>query len=129
VIAPLGAGAWLAAEQPDGNLEEYRLLSEGRIRYRTYERAGLTQPERMAEIWNGIRRGERARVAGSLPIKMAPCDNRLALVPVSTSGSGADQAGYLVHPSSLLDALCDETWGPRPGARTPSFIHPRASRQ
>jgi DNA-binding CsgD family transcriptional regulator len=96
------------AEQPDGNLEEYRLLSGGRIRYRTlYERAGLTQPERMTEIWNGIRRGERARVAGSLPMKMALCDNRLALVPVSTSGSGADQAGYLVHPSSLVDALSE----------------------
>jgi DNA-binding CsgD family transcriptional regulator len=96
------------AEQPDGNGEEYRLLGEGRVRYRTlYERAGLTRPERMAEIWNGIRRGERARVAGSLPMKMALCDNRLALVPVSTSGSGADEAGYLVHPCSLLDALSE----------------------
>ena len=96
------------AEQTDGSPEEYRLLSEGRVRYRTlYERAGLTQPKRMAEIWNGIRRGKRARVTGSLPMKMALCDNRLALMPVSTSGSSADQAGYLVHPSSLLDALSE----------------------
>ena len=96
------------AEQHDGNREEYRRLGEGRVRYRTlYERAGLTQPERMAEIWNGIRRGERVRVAGSLPMKMALSDNRLALVPVSTFDSGADQAGYLVHPSSLLDALSE----------------------
>ena len=96
------------AEQTDGSPEEYRLLSEGRVRYRTlYERAGLTQPKRMAEIWNGIRRGKRARVTGSLPMKMALCDNRLALMPVSTSGSSADQAGYLVQPSSLLDALSE----------------------
>ena len=40
-------------------------------------------------------------------MKMALCDNRLALMPVSTSGSSADQAGYLVHPSSLLDALSE----------------------
>jgi DNA-binding CsgD family transcriptional regulator/DNA-binding Lrp family transcriptional regulator len=96
------------AEQPDGNPDEYRLLDEGRARYRTlYERVGLTQPERMPEIWNGIQRGERARVVGSLPMKMALCDNQLALIPVSASGPSADQAAYLVHPSSLLDALSE----------------------
>ncbi len=96
------------AEQPDGNPEEYRLLGEGRVRYRTlYERAGLTQPERMAEIWNGIRQGERARVAGSLPMKLALCDDRLALIPVSASSNSAGQTSYLVHPSSLLDALSE----------------------
>jgi DNA-binding CsgD family transcriptional regulator len=96
------------SEQPDGNPEEYRLLDEGRVRYRVvYERAGLAQPERMAEVWAGIHRGERARVAGSLPMKMALCDNRLALIPVSAAANGADQAGYLVHPSSLLDALSE----------------------
>lgn len=96
------------AEQPDGNPEEYRLLGEGRVRYRTlYERAALTQPERMAEIWNGIRRGERARVAASLPMKMALCDSRLALIPVSTSGNNGGESAYLVHPSSLLDALSE----------------------
>jgi hypothetical protein len=73
------------AEQPDGNPEEYRLLGEGQVRYRTlYERAALAQPDRMAEVWNGIRQGERARVARSLPMKMAICDRRLALIPVST---------------------------------------------
>lgn len=96
------------AEQPDGNPEEYRLLDAGRVRYRVvYERAGLTQPERMTEIWAGIQRGERARVAGSLPMKMALCDSRLALIPVSPAGTGAEQAAYLVHPSSLLDALSE----------------------
>ena len=96
------------AEQPEGNPEEYRLLGEGRVRYRTlYERAGLTQPDRMAEVWTGIRRGERARVTGSLPMKMALCDSRLALIPVSTYGPHAEQASYLVHPSSMLDALSE----------------------
>jgi DNA-binding CsgD family transcriptional regulator len=96
------------AEQPDGNPEEYRLLGEGQVRYRTlYERAALARPERMAEVWNGIRLGERARVTRSLPMKMALCDRRLALIPVSTYSDNAGEAAYLVHPSSLLDALSE----------------------
>jgi DNA-binding NarL/FixJ family response regulator len=61
----------------------------------------------MTEVWNGIRQGERARVARSLPMKMALCDRRLALMPVSMSGDNAGAAAYLVHPSSLLDALSE----------------------
>jgi DNA-binding CsgD family transcriptional regulator len=96
------------AEQPEGNADEYRLLGEGRVRYRTlYDRAGLGEPRRMSEIWNGIRHGEQARAASSLPMKMALCDDRLALIPVSTSGQGVNQNAYLVHPSSLLDALSE----------------------
>ncbi|MGH3406727.1 MAG: helix-turn-helix transcriptional regulator [Streptosporangiaceae bacterium] len=92
----------------EGNLEEYRLLGEGQVRYRTlYERAALAQPERMAEVWSGIRQGERARVARSLPMKMALCDNRLALIPVSMSSDNAGEASYLLRPSSLLDALSE----------------------
>ena len=96
------------AEQPDGNPEEYRLLGEGQVRYRTlYERGALARPERMAEVWNGIRQGERARVARSLPMKLALCDSRLALMPVSMSSDDVGAAAYLVHPSSLLDALSE----------------------
>lgn len=96
------------SDQPDGNYEEYRLLGEGRVRYRTlYDREGLARPGRMTEVWNGIRHGERARVAGSLPMKMALSDDRLALLPVSASGQSAIQRAYLVHPSSLLNALSE----------------------
>ncbi|MBO0870476.1 MAG: helix-turn-helix transcriptional regulator, partial [Micromonosporaceae bacterium] len=96
------------AEQPEGNIDEYRLLDEGRVRYRTlYDRTGLGEPGRIAEIWNGIRHGERARVASSLPMKMAISDESLALIPVSTSGQNRAEDAYLVHPSSLLAALCE----------------------
>ena len=95
-------------DQPGGNPEEYRLLDAGQVRYRTiYDRAGLVQPGRIAEIRNGIQHGERARVARSLPMKMALCDDRLALIPVSTSSHRASQAAYLIRPSSLLAALSD----------------------
>lgn len=101
-------------EQPDGNPDEYQILDARHVRYRTlYDRAGLDQPGRMSEIWNGIRHGERARVASSLPMKMALSDDQLALIPVSPSGQGVNQDAYLVHPSSLLDALCElfeATW-------------------
>jgi DNA-binding CsgD family transcriptional regulator/DNA-binding MarR family transcriptional regulator len=102
------------APQPDGSADEYGLLREGRVRYRTlYDRAGLGEPGRMSEIWNGIRHGEQARATNSLPMKMALCDDRLALIPVSTSGQSVNQNAYLVHPSSLLDALSElfeATW-------------------
>ena len=95
-------------DQPEGNPEEYRLLDVGQVRYRTiYEQAGLVQPGRIAEIRNGIQHGERARVARSLPMKMALCDDRLALIPVSTFDRRASQAAYLIHPSSLLAALSE----------------------
>ncbi|MGY4768761.1 helix-turn-helix domain-containing protein [Kribbella sp. CWNU-51] len=101
------------ASQPDGNHEEYELLGDAKITYRTlYDQEALTIPDRMSEIWNGIRHGERARVAGTLPMKMALCDDRLGLIPVSTSEYLAE-AAYLVHPSSLLDALSalfEATW-------------------
>jgi DNA-binding CsgD family transcriptional regulator len=93
------------APQPDGNPDEYELLEHGTVRYYTlYDRAALAVPGRMTEIWNGIRHGERARVTGTLPMKLALCDESLALIPVSVSDYRAD-AAYLVHPSSLLVAL------------------------
>jgi len=95
-------------DQPEGNPEEYRLLDAGQVSYRTiYDRAGLLQPGRIAEIRNGIQHGERARVAGSLPMKMALCDDRLALIPATASGHRVSQAAYLIHPSSLLAALSE----------------------
>jgi DNA-binding CsgD family transcriptional regulator/DNA-binding Lrp family transcriptional regulator len=95
-------------DQPEGNPDEYQPLDAGQVRYRTiYDRAGLVQPGRIAEIRNGIQHGERARVARSLPMKMALCDDRLALIPVATSGHRVSQAAYLIHPSSLLAAFSE----------------------
>lgn len=93
-------------QQPYGGAVQDRPLREGRVRYRTvHERAALTEPGRMASVWDGIRRGERARVTGSLPMEMMLCDSRLALMPVRASSSNTGQAACLVYPSPLLDAL------------------------
>jgi DNA-binding CsgD family transcriptional regulator len=95
-----------SGQQPHGGADQERPLREGQVRHRTiHERAALTEPGRMAGVWDGIRRGERARVTGSLPTEMVLCDSRLALIPVRASSSNAGQAACLVHPSPLLDAL------------------------
>lgn len=93
-------------QRPHGEAGRDRRFREGRVRYRiVYERAALTEPGRMASIWDGVRRGERARVTGSLPMQMVLCDSRLALIPVPAPSSNAGQAACLVHSSPLLDAL------------------------
>ncbi|MFI7609190.1 helix-turn-helix domain-containing protein [Micromonospora sp. NPDC049366] len=90
-----------------GNSEETHQLTDRGLTYRViYDRSALEIPGRMAEIWRGIQRGERARVASEVPMKMMLSDDRLGLVPVMAEGQLAD-AAYLVHPSPLLDALSE----------------------
>ncbi|RZT83003.1 regulatory LuxR family protein [Micromonospora violae] len=88
-----------------GNTEETRQLADRALTYRViYDRSALAIPGRMAEIWRGVQSGERARVASNVPMKMLLCDDRFALIPVLAAGQLTD-AAYLIHPSSLLDAL------------------------
>jgi DNA-binding CsgD family transcriptional regulator len=90
-----------------GNQEENRLLDHRGLTYRVvYDQSALAIPGRMADIWQGIQRGEQARVYRNVPMKMVLCDDRLALIPVVKGGYQAD-AAYLVHPSSLLDAFSE----------------------
>lgn len=90
-----------------GNLEENRQIEDRGLTYRViYDESALAIPGRMADIQRGIKRGERARVSSHVPMKMALCDDRLALIPVTTPGYRAD-AAYLVHPSSMLDAFSE----------------------
>jgi len=68
-----------------------------------YDRASLTIPGRVGDIWEAVRCGVRTRVAASVPLKLAIADDRQALITsVADDGEGA---AYLVHPSALLDAL------------------------
>lgn len=88
-----------------GNTEETQQLADRALTYRViYDRTALAIPGRMAEIWRGIQSGERARVASNVPMKTLICDDRFALIPVMAAGQLTD-AAYLVHPSSLLQAV------------------------
>jgi DNA-binding CsgD family transcriptional regulator/DNA-binding MarR family transcriptional regulator len=84
------------------NLEERRLLEAGTVGYRVvYDQDSVALPGRLENIWDGIRRGERARVGSSLPVKMVISDNTTAIMS-STADFHAGVA-YVIHPSSLLD--------------------------
>ncbi|MGY4919497.1 helix-turn-helix domain-containing protein [Streptomyces sp. 900116325] len=100
------------SEAFETNDDELSNLDEARIAYRViYARSALDIPGRMADVWAGVRQGERARIAPALPIKLALADDTVALIN-STSDFGAATA-YLVHPSALLDALAElfeTTW-------------------
>jgi hypothetical protein len=91
---------------PGGNLEaENRRLEEG-IRYRViYDREAVAIPGRLHnDILVSSAQGERSRVRPELPIKMFMADERMALIPISSSPHVID-AAYVIHPSALLDAL------------------------
>jgi DNA-binding CsgD family transcriptional regulator/DNA-binding MarR family transcriptional regulator len=94
------------------NLEERRFLEAGTVGYRVvYDQESVAMPGRLANILDGIRRGERARVGSSLPAKLVIADKRIAIVSSTADFHGS--VAYVIHPSSLLDLACglfEATW-------------------
>jgi predicted transcriptional regulator/DNA-binding CsgD family transcriptional regulator len=94
------------------NLDERRLLAAKAVSYRVvYDQESVAIPGRLANIWEGIRKGERARVAGSLPVKLVMCDDTMAIACSPAEYQNA--IAYLIHPSSLLEvtaALFEAIW-------------------
>jgi predicted transcriptional regulator/DNA-binding CsgD family transcriptional regulator len=94
------------------NLEERRHLAASAVSYRVvYDQESVAIPGRLANIWEGIHRGERARVAGSLPAKLVLCDDTMAIVCSPSDYQNA--IAYLIHPSSLLEmaaGLFEAVW-------------------
>jgi DNA-binding MarR family transcriptional regulator len=87
------------------NSDERVVLSRGVAIRCVYAREGVLFPGRHVHIQAAIRGGEQARTAPSLPMKMMICDDHRALIPVMPVASSRMSAAYLLHPSSLLDAL------------------------
>ncbi|MGH3164557.1 MAG: helix-turn-helix domain-containing protein [Trebonia sp.] len=84
------------------NLDERRHLAAGAVSYRVvYDQEALAIPGRLANIWDGVRNGERARVTASVPLKLVLCDDTMAIM--CSPGDFRNAIAYLVHPSSLLD--------------------------
>ncbi|WP_020578678.1 helix-turn-helix domain-containing protein [Actinopolymorpha alba] len=93
-----------AGSHTDLNDVEVSLLSSG-ITYRgVYAEEALATPELVASIAEHLLAGEQARLAATVPIKLAVADRKLALLPLSWSDAAQDTA-VLVHPCGLLDAL------------------------
>jgi DNA-binding CsgD family transcriptional regulator/DNA-binding MarR family transcriptional regulator len=83
------------------NLEERRSLEQGQVGYRVvYDQESVTLPGRLENIWDGIRRGERARVAG-VPVKLVISDRTEAII--SSPADFERGLAYILRPSSLLD--------------------------
>jgi sugar-specific transcriptional regulator TrmB/DNA-binding CsgD family transcriptional regulator len=90
-----------------GNEEQYIQSERRKLVYRVvYHSSALEIPGRLEDVRRRVQHGERARVSRHVPMKMALCDDQLALIPVTT-GSSAAEAAYLVHPSSMLDAFSE----------------------
>jgi predicted transcriptional regulator/DNA-binding CsgD family transcriptional regulator len=87
------------------NLEERRFLETGKVGYRVvYDQESVAMPGRLENIWEGIRRGERARVGSSLPAKLVISDDEVAIL--SSTADFHDGVAYLIRRSSLLDITC-----------------------
>ncbi|WP_436942867.1 hypothetical protein [Streptomyces sp. SudanB66_2053] len=65
----------------------------------------LELPGWLEDMTTGIRLGEQAGIATGLPTKLAMFDERIAMLPLLRPGDNAVTASYVIHPSSLLDAL------------------------
>lgn len=86
------------------NLDERRLLEAGKVGYRVvYDQESVALPGRLDNIWEGVRRGERARVAVSLPAKLVIADDEQAIM-CSVADYHAEVA-YLVRRSVVLDLV------------------------
>ncbi|MEZ0095130.1 transcriptional regulator [Streptacidiphilus sp. EB129] len=93
-------------EDPGANLgRTRRRLREG-IGYRIiYDRAAVAWPGRLeSDILVSCGEGEQARVRPELPMKMVLADARQAVIPIGAQ-EHVVEAAYVIHPSSLLDAL------------------------
>jgi DNA-binding CsgD family transcriptional regulator/DNA-binding MarR family transcriptional regulator len=94
------------------NLEERRSLEQGQVGYRVvYDQESVALPGRLENIWDGIRRGERARVVAGVPVKLVISDRAEAII--SSPADFERGLAYVLRPSSLLDlasGLFEATW-------------------
>ncbi|MFC1401286.1 MULTISPECIES: transcriptional regulator [Streptacidiphilus] len=91
---------------PGFNLRRVRRRLREGIGYRViYSREAVAWPQRLEnDILVSCAEGEQARVRPELPMKMIMADARQAVIPIGAE-EHAVEAAYVIHPSSLLDAL------------------------
>lgn len=83
---------------------ENQRLREG-IEYRIlYDVESVRRPGKLDDIRASSQRGEKARILTNAPLKLWMVDDAAALIPIRGSGYAVD-AAFVIHPSTLLDAL------------------------
>lgn len=94
------------AMAPSDNTEEFEMLARGVSYNVLYEQALLEEPGMIDSLAQGIRAGEVARAAPSLPVRMAISDRSIALCPLVPGSDGiSEPTAALVRDSNLLTAL------------------------
>ncbi|MFG2169415.1 helix-turn-helix domain-containing protein [Micromonospora chersina] len=87
------------------NVEEFDALARG-VRYRAiYEREMLLEPGALADVEQGVRAGEQARVLDRLPVRLAIVDGRTAVCPLVPERGSGEPTAAVIGRSQLLDAL------------------------
>ncbi|MFE9960417.1 helix-turn-helix domain-containing protein [Micromonospora sp. NPDC005299] len=87
------------------NVEEFDALARG-VRYRAiYEREMLLEPGALADVEQGVRGGEQARVLDRLPVRLAIVDGRTAVCPLVPERGSGEPTAAVIGRSQLLDAL------------------------
>lgn len=91
---------------PGTNHDNAARRARSGLNYRViYSRAALAWPDRLSQdIRPSQTFGEHSRTRPTLPIKMVIGDDRQALIPIRDPEAALTTA-YVIHPSSLLDAL------------------------
>lgn len=96
--------------------------ADGVVYRAVYGPEALEESGFLAGLSAHVRAGEQARLAATVPIKLAIADRTLALLPLAWTGAAQDSA-MLVHPCGLLDALTalfESVWA----AATPLTVGP-----
>ncbi|MEV0841935.1 helix-turn-helix domain-containing protein [Actinocatenispora sera] len=94
----------IQAVPPSDTAASQAALDSG-VEYRTvYDLALLDVPGDPYEIASSLRRGEDARAAIGVPVKMVMVDREVAIVPLEVPAR-AEASAIVVHSSGLLDAL------------------------
>jgi DNA-binding transcriptional regulator YhcF (GntR family)/DNA-binding CsgD family transcriptional regulator len=98
---------------PADNPLELEVLARGISWRAIYAQEALELPDRIAQLRAWHAAGERARLAANVPLKLVLVDRKIALLPLTPDGHGAENTAILVHPSSLLTTLLmlfDTVW-------------------
>ncbi|MER7444597.1 helix-turn-helix domain-containing protein [Micromonospora avicenniae] len=100
-VRQLVAPPYAAAKQ----VNSVQMERASQVTYRVvYTIDSLDDPAILAATTEHVRTGELARLAPTVPTKLAVADHTLALLPLVWTDAAQD-AAVLVHPCALLDAL------------------------
>jgi predicted DNA-binding transcriptional regulator len=105
-LLTLAKAPYLIVDNPEGVRSAERLAAVGGDARCVYERAGVQDPEVVANIERFVRAGERARVAVAVPMRLCIADGARVLMSLPDSGTGNTSAtNVLIEHPALAQCL------------------------